>query len=297
MMLLEKTMMLSGRLLTMLIKILQKKYFKVALSSWALSAAVFAQANYQDHEKAKAFVTEMVKDHGFEQAYVESLVKNAERKQSILDAISRPAEKTKTWGDYRKIFLGEARVNQGKQFIVEHKATLERAEKEFGVPRHIIAAIIGVETRYGRHQGRYRVLDALATLAFDYPPRSKFFTSELQQYLLLVKEQGFDAQEVMGSYAGAMGFGQFISSSYRHYAIDFDDDGVVDIVSNPVDAIGSVANYFKKHGWRSGETVTVKAALTDKTDRAIANQKLKPVLAFEQVEAAGFQASLAKKDL
>lgn len=264
---------------------------KVLLGAGASVLTICAQASYQGHDKAKVFVDKMVSEHGFERAYVEALVDNAQKKQSILDAISRPAEKTKTWGEYRKIFLGDKRVKQGKQFLLEHKATLARAEKQFGVPSHVIAAIIGVETRYGRYKGSYRVLDALATLAFDYPPRSTFFTSELEQYLLLVKEQGFDAQQVKGSYAGAMGFGQFISSSYRHYAIDFDDDGVVDIVNNPVDAIGSVANYFKRHGWKTGEPVTVSAQMTDKTNRAIANQKLKPVLSYNEVIAAGFAPS------
>ena len=256
-----------------------------------VAVSLSAQASYLGHEKASSFVETMVSKHGFEKAYVESLIANAERKQSILDAISRPAEKTKTWGEYRKIFLGETRIKQGKQFMQEHKATLERAEKEFGVPTHIIAAIIGVETRYGRYKGGYRVLDALATLAFDYPPRSKFFTSELEHYLQLVQEQKFDAQAVMGSYAGAMGYGQFISSSYRHYAIDFDGDGVADIVNNPVDAIGSVANYFKKHGWRTGEPVTVRAELTAQTNRDLANQKLKPALSFNELVAAGYTPS------
>ena len=273
----------------MLNKVFKHAVIKLTTGMGIVAIACSAHASYMGHEKAGAFVDKMVADHGFDRAYVESLIANAERKQSILDAISRPAEKTKTWGEYRKIFLGEKRIKQGKQFLQEHQATLARAEQEFGVPANIIAAIIGVETRYGRYKGSYRVLDALATLAFDYPPRSKFFSSELEHYLQLVKEQNFDAQKVMGSYAGAMGYGQFISSSYRHYAIDFDGDGVADIVNNPVDAIGSVANYFKKHGWRSGEPVTVAAKFNSNTERNVANQKLKPVLAFNDIVKAGYQ--------
>lgn len=265
-------------------------------SAEAITNPSIANQAITNQEKAQSFITMMVDKHGFDRAYVTSLIAGAERKQSILDAISRPAEKTLTWKGYRKIFLGESRIKQGHEFIKTHRETLERAEKTYGVPKQIIAAIIGVETRYGRNKGSYRVLDALATLGFDYPPRSKFFTSELEEYFLLVKEQGFDANAVKGSYAGAMGFGQFISSSYRHYAVDFDGDGVVDIVNNPVDAIGSVANYFKKHGWKKGQPVTATALISDKTNRAVANKKLKPAHTIAQLKAKGYQPSVAFDD-
>jgi len=136
-----------------------------------------------------------------------------------------------------------------------HAEALRRAESAFGVPREIVTAIIGIETFYGRHKGNDRVLDALATLAFDYPPRSDFFRDELRQYLLLAREQGFDPEKPKGSYAGAMGYGQFIASSYRHYAVDFDGDGLVDLFDSPTDAIGSVANYFYEHNWRRSQPV------------------------------------------
>ena len=160
------------------------------------------------------------------------------------------------------------------------------------MPKALITSIIGVETFYGRNKGSYRVIDSLATLAFDYPPRSKFFSGELEAYLLFVKEQGFDATQVKGSYAGAMGYGQFISSSYRHYAVDFDGDGIVDIVNNPIDAIGSVANYFKMHGWKTGMPVTATAVLDSNTNRQIASKKLKPKLTVAQLEAEGFRSSV-----
>ncbi|MCR8921209.1 lytic murein transglycosylase B [Dasania sp. GY-MA-18] len=268
-----------------------KTGFKSAVAALALCLSTGLQASYQSHEQAQAFVQRMASEHGFDTAYVSGLLARAERKQAILDAISRPAEKVLTWKDYRKIFLDERRIAQGREFLQQYKVPLARAELQFGVPAHIIAAIIGVETRYGQLKGSYRVLDALATLAFDYPPRSKFFTSELEQYLLLVKEQGFKAEELMGSYAGAMGFGQFISSSYRHYAVDFDGDGIADIINNPIDAIGSVANYFSKHGWQSGEAVTVTATINDKTDRDLANQSLKPQHSLQDIQAGGFQPS------
>jgi membrane-bound lytic murein transglycosylase B len=230
----------------------------------------------------------MVVEHGFERSYIQGLMSNAQRKQSILDAIARPAEKTKTWGEYRKIFVTQVRIDQGRDFLKTYADPLARAERDFGVPKEIISAIIGVETRYGRHKGNYRVLDALATLSFDYPPRSAFFSKELEEYLLLVKEQKFDPKEVKGSYAGAMGYGQFISSSYRHYAVDYDGDGIADIITNPVDAIGSVANYFKAHDWLPGEAITVLASVTDKYNAEIANQKLKPKYTVDELKQQGY---------
>ena len=249
-----------------------------------------AAVNYASHPKAKLFVDKMVDKHGLDRGYVEQLMASAVRDQSILDAIARPAERTKTWAQYRKIFVTEARTQQGREFMQTHAKSLAKAERDFGVPAEIIAAIIGVETLYGRYKGRYRVLDALATLGFDYPPRSKFFSKELEEYLLLVGEQNFDANAIKGSYAGAMGYGQFISSSYRHYAIDFDGDGVADIVNNPIDAIGSVANYFKSHGWKPGEAVTLPAKIQNGFKREIAKQKLKPKWTVAELKAKGFEA-------
>jgi membrane-bound lytic murein transglycosylase B len=260
-----------------------------AVMAASFSLPVLAVDNYADHPKAQEFVEKMVSEHGFERAYVQHLVATAERKQSILDAMSRPAEKTKEWKDYRKIFVTDTRAEQGREFMKTYAETLDRAERDFGVPREIITAIIGVETLYGKRKGSYKVVDALATLGFDYPPRSKFFTSELEQYLLLVREQKFDALAVEGSYAGAMGYGQFISSSYRHYAVDFDGDGIADIINNPVDAIGSVANYFKSHGWRQGELVTVAARVSDDYNDSIANEKLKPSYTVQQLREQGYR--------
>ena len=257
----------------------------------ALLPAAVSADNYSEHPKAAAFIDLMVKKHGFQAAEVQAVLNSAERKQSILDAISRPAEKTKTWAQYRKIFLGTSRTEQGRIFLKDYAEPLAKAEQQFGVPKEIITAIIGVETRYGRHKGSYRVIDALATLGFDYPPRSQFFSKELENYLLLVKEQQFDVLQVKGSYAGAMGYGQFIPSSYRHYAIDYDGDGIVDIVNNPVDAIGSVANYFKMHKWQPQQPVTVAATISDTVDRSVANQKLKPRLTVAELEDRGYLAA------
>jgi membrane-bound lytic murein transglycosylase B len=165
----------------------------------------------------------------------------SQRKQNILDAITRPAEE-QALVRYRES-LTDTRIAEGVEFWRENAATLARAEQEYSVPPEIVVAIIGVETRYGRNAGTYRVLDALTTLAFDYPPRSDFFRGELTEFLLLAREEGMDPRSLMGSYAGAMGYGQFIPSSFRNYAVDFDGDGKRNIWTNPKDAIGSVANY------------------------------------------------------
>ncbi len=234
------------------------------------------EQSYGDHPAARALIDEMVRTEGFDRAELETLFAGAARKDSIIEAIARPAEKTKPWHEYRKIFVTEARTQQGVEFSRRYADSLERAERQYGVPAELIAAIIGVETRYGRHKGRYRVIDALSTLAFDYPPRSPFFSGELRAYLLMTREQGLPAAELKGSYAGAMGFGQFIPSSYRAYAVDFDGDGVVDIIDNPIDAIGSVANYFKRHRWRSGLPVTAAATVSADPRRDWMNDGLKP---------------------
>ncbi|MGB1799730.1 MAG: lytic murein transglycosylase B [Gammaproteobacteria bacterium] len=207
------------------------------------------------------FIAKMVERHDFNKADLTKVLKQARKSQTILDAISRPAEKKLTWHEYRQIFIKEKRINQGVDFMQQNKAKLEEAEKKYGVPPEIITAIIGVETFYGRIAGSYRVVDALNTLAFHYPKRSNFFRSEFEQFLLLAREQGFDPNSLKGSYAGAMGMPQFISSSYRHYAIDFDNDNVIDIWNNTNDAIGSVANYFAEHGWLKDKPVTIKVSV------------------------------------
>jgi membrane-bound lytic murein transglycosylase B len=231
-----------------------------------LSAGAWAAGGnpggYAGNEAAQALVDELVADEGFNREELLSVFASAQRQESILTAIARPAEKTKPWYEYRKIFLNDKRLEQGVEFYQEHRETLLRAQSETGVPAEIIVSIIGVETYYGRIAGSYRVIDALSTLAFDYPPRSPFFTAELKSYLILTRQQGFDPLAMKGSYAGAMGYGQFMPSSYLEYAVDFDGDGVIDIWNNPVDAIGSVANYFIRHGWTAGGVVVSPADVT-----------------------------------
>jgi len=212
-----------------------------------------------DRAEVDRFVAEMSANHGFDAAALHALFGQASRLDSVLAAISKPAE-YKPWHAYRPIFLTRERVNSGVDFWREHEATLAAAARSSGVPAEIIVAIIGVETSYGRNTGSYKVLDSLATLAFHYPKRAPFFRSELENFLLLTREEGMDPLQPTGSYAGAMGLPQFMPSSFRNYAVDFDQDGRRDIWRNPRDAIGSVGNYLNRHGWRAGEVIAIPAA-------------------------------------
>ncbi len=236
----------------------------------------------------QAFVNRMVEQHQFNSDRLVRLFKQARLQPDIIAAISKPAE-GKPWYQYRPIFLTEKRIKGGIAFWDKHAETLARAEQEYGVPAEIIVAIIGVETRYGGYTGKHRVIDALATLAFDYPPRSKFFTSELEQYLLMTREEQIDPLSLKGSYAGAMGIPQFISSSYRNYAVDFDGDGHRNLWDNPADAIGSVANYFKRHGWKPGEPVAVQAHVSGNRYQELVKKGMKPQLPLAEFSAFGVQ--------
>jgi len=208
------------------------------------------------------FIDEMVSKHQFKRDELVQVFERAEHRQSVIDAISRPAT-LKPWTEYRAAFVNDQRIGGGLQFWQLHADALQRAEKQYGVPQEIIVALIGVETTYGRNAGKYSTLDALTTLAFDYPRRADFFRNELEQYLLLTREQELDLFKVQGSYAGALGIPQFMPSSYRKHAVDFSGDGKIDLLHDPVDAIGSVANYLKQYGWLNGSPVTVRVAFSE----------------------------------
>lgn len=238
-------------------------------------AAPIDEQLVSERDDVRTFIDELANKHGFDTQQLSQLFREVKLKQKIIDAISRPAE-AKPWHQYRPIFVTQSRINQGVEFWERHQADLERAEQVYGVPPEIIVAILGVETRYGRHKGRYRVMDSLATLAFEYPKRAKFFRSELEHYLLLAREEGLDPLSIMGSYAGAMGYAQFISSSYRHFAVDFDADGKRDLWNNTSDAIGSIANYFKRHHWQPGGMVTVPALVGGNHIKVTVKKGFKP---------------------
>ena len=215
-----------------------------------------AYADYSDHPEAADVINTLVTEHGFEKSYVIKVLQSAKKQEKILESMSSPAEFTWTWDRYKKLFIEQKRINNGRVFLAENSELFDRVEDDFGVPREIIASILGVETRYGKIKGSYRVLDSLATLGFDFPRRSKFFKSELIQYFQLTKENNLDIYSIQGSYAGAMGFGQFISSSYRAYAVDYDGDGYADLFNSVSDAVASIANYLQVHGWkRAGNVV------------------------------------------
>ena len=257
-----------------------------------------AQANgatassYAEHPEAAQFVADMAERHHLPRDEVVALLAQAHRQQSILDAISRPAE-AKPWRDYRPIFLTPARIDGGVQFWQRHADILADAEQSFGVDPHVIVAIVGVETRYGGNTGSYRVLDALSTLAFDYPKRGEFFRKELEQFLLLTREEQVDAVAVKGSYAGAMGQGQFIPSSYRNFAVDFDGDGKRDLWHSDRDVLGSVANYFKVHGWEAAGPVVARARVEGEAYKALLEKGLKPHMSAGELKDHGVSTEVS----
>ncbi len=222
-----------------------------------LPSASWAQTFHQRSDVQK-FITLLSEKHQLDRAKLEAIFSKIEPQQEIIDAMNTPAE-AKPWHKYRPIFVTDSRAADGVKFYQENRQALEKAQEKYGVDATVIAAIIGVESRYGQHKGKHRVIDALATLGFDYPRRGKFFRKELEQFLLLAEEESFDPLSIKGSYAGAMGKPQFIASSYRAYAVDFDNDGVRDLINNPADAIGSVASYLARHGWVRGQFVAIPA--------------------------------------
>jgi len=235
-----------------------------------------------------AFIDEMVTAENFDRDALSGVLAKAEIKPVIIEKISTPAERKLSWGEYRKIFITKERIAAGTTFWLENREMLERIQKESGVSIEMIVGIIGVETYYGRITGRDRVLDALATLAFDYPPRSKFFRNELMQFLILAREEEIDPTVPQGSYAGAMGRPQFMPSSFRAYAVDASGDGKRDIWNNWADVAGSVANYFVEHGWRTDEEVVAQASLSSRWEGPVPEPKNK-------LNANGTVASLSEK--
>lgn len=200
------------------------------------------------HPGAEAFAERLANEHGIDIEYIRDAIEGAEYQQAIIDAITRPAE-SKPWHEYRRIFVRDTRIDGGVEFWRANRTLIERVAVEFRVPTEVILAIVGVETNYGLNTGSYRVLDALVTLGFYYPKRGEFFARELGEFFRLSREEELPLDRIKGSYAGAMGLGQFIPSSYRAYAVDFDDSGSRDLWRSLPDALASVANYLKVHGW------------------------------------------------
>jgi len=217
--------------------------------------------------EVKEFIAHMSDGYGFKKRALRKLLKSADSQPAIIEAMSKPAEKAKLWYEYRPIFLNERRIREGTEFWIAHRQALDQASIKSGVAPEYLAAILGVETYYGRLTGTYRVLDALVTLSFDYPPREKFFRDELEQFLLLTRDAHLDPKTLKGSYAGAMGAPQFMPSNYRRYAVDADANGRIDLWNDWPDVCASVGNYLKEHGWNAGEPVLEEATvLPEKPD-------------------------------
>jgi membrane-bound lytic murein transglycosylase B len=264
---------------------------KLKMKSAAILCLVFLilPASYADVSKRKdvnEFIDRMVKEHNFNKDDLIKTFKKVKTNPKIIEAITRPAE-AKPWYQYRPIFLTEDRIRQGVKFWRKNAHHLQRAYETYGVAPEMIVAIIGVETKYGKYKGKYPVMNALTTLAFDYPKRASFFEKELEEFLLLAREEKVDPMKLKGSYAGAMGKPQFIASSYRHYAVDFNGDGKRDLLNSTVDAIGSVANYFAEHKWYKDEPVTEPAKVTGDKYKEIVEKGIKPELPLSKVLEAG----------
>ena len=238
--------------------------------------APLANALEIERTEISSFIDRMVEEHEYDRELLVDVLRDAKSSETILEAISKPAEKTREWYEYRAIFLTEERIHAGVEFWREHEDALTQISEESGVSIEILVGIIGVETYFGRITGNYRVVDALATLAFDYPTRSKFFTRELEEFLLLVREEQMNAADATGSYAGAMGRPQFMPSSYRAYAVDSTSDGKRDIWGCWNDVIGSIANYFVRHGWQSDGEVVSRASLGGQWQDTVPKNTLKP---------------------
>ena len=271
------------------------RFLPCALLAFALSSSITvsaAAAQYAEREDVRRFIAEMVDKHGFVGDELRALFSRARFQPAIIKAITPPTEgRARSWQAYRALFLTPQRIQAGVEFRERQREALARAAELYGVPEEIIVAIIGVETAYGRNTGNYRVIDALTTLAFDYPPRAEFFRAELEHYLLYARDAGIDTLGLKGSYAGAIGIPQFMPGSYRRYAVDLDGDGKQDLSGSFVDAIGSVANFLKAHGWETGQPVAYTAQVQGENYRTLIDAGIKP--AYRCGDLADFGVSAA----
>ena len=260
----------------------------LALAALAGGAAARGPS-YAERPEVQAFVRDVSLRHGFAERELLELFSKVHRTEPILEAIQPPPPKERSWEEYRGNFVNPRRIEAGQAFWKTHRQALGRAEQRYGVPPEYIVSIIGIETFYGRNAGRWRVLDALTTLAFDYPPRSPYFRSELEHYLLLSRDIGADVLSVRGSYAGAIGIPQFMPSSTRRYAVDFDGNGTIDLRRSPADAIGSVANFLAEHGWQAGEPVLLEAKVAGEAWRPYADGTVEAKHPVEELRKAGVE--------
>lgn len=249
-------------------------------------SGTYAEDALLHRKDVQQFINQMVTRDKFSRSELVSAIKTAQFQPQIIESMERPYEK-KTWDVYKALFLTPQRVQAGVEFWQANADTLARAQKEYGVPAEMIVAILGVETQYGKRQGEYRVLDALTTLAFHYPKRSDYFTRELREYFLLCREHHVSPTQYIGSYAGAIGQPQFMPSSYRMFAVDYAGHGSRDLVGNNQDVIGSVANYFHKHGWSSHESVAQPAELSGAKSVQLAVNSKRADYTYEKLVSSG----------
>ena len=268
------------------------KYFLILglLVSPASFALEISSGDYAGRKDVGDFVQRMARESSYTEAELLTLFTQVRKQEHLFAKLDRPAEKELHWYQYRAIFIKDRRIDRGVEFWKKHRELLEQVGKKTGVPPEIIVAIIGVESFYGTYRGKDPVFDSLVTLAFDYPRRSKFFMQELEQFLLLAKEQSFDVRGLRGSYAGAMGMPQFISSSYRNYAIDFDQDGQTNLFDSIPDIAGSVANYFVKHGWKGDGRVARPLIALENNSIDKLEAGVKPTYRWSQLKQNGLQS-------
>jgi len=258
------------------------------LTTFCLGISSNESTDYSSRDDVKEYIKEISSKHGFDSNELSKLLGGAVYQEKVIRIMNRQPEGTMTWSRYKKMMVTDSRISAGEEFINLYKEDLKRAEDLYGVPAEIIASIIGIETRYGRITGNIRVLDSLMTLSFNYPRRSKFFKIQLEEFLLLSREEGFNPESLKGSIAGAMGYGQFMPDSYRKYAVDFDSDGVKDILNNPVDAIGSVANFLSKKGkWRPNTPIAIEAESI--SVQTTFKSKFKPYMTLIELNEIGLE--------
>lgn len=266
-----------------------------SLLPFLAQATSLKTGDYQDRKEVELFIADMAKSSDYTETELLDLFSQVKHQRHLFERMNKPAEKLE-WHQYRNIFLKPKRIEQGKAFLNKHKALLAKIEKKYHVPAEIITAIVGVETFYGTYKGKAPVFDTLVTFAFDYPKRAKFFKRELEEFLILSKAYGFEHRELKGSYAGAMGIPQFISSSYRNYAVDFDGDKKADLFNSLPDVLASVANYFSRHGWQHGEPVTYQLNATNSAKADALKSGYKLDYQWQNLRAAGLSSKTNLKD-
>ena len=255
-----------------------------------------AQASTDQEAEKSLLIDELIQEHGFDEQYVLNIFENMKFLPELIESISRPAERTKTWPEYRKIFVTNKRIAAGVLFAKQHEEIINRAAIEMGIPKKILLGILGVETSFGRIQGNYKVVDSLYTLATGYPPRSKFFRSELINLFYLCREEGFSILDIKGSYAGAMGAPQFISSSYRNYAVDGNADGKVDLFNSWDDVLMSIGNYLKENGWEASGPIYSRYPANELKLSKLSSKTIRPTSTIQDLIDEGIRIDGFEKD-